>query len=143
MFALAETELTGLEELVRRLEGDARVKLRRVAEFIGERTVEYLKSYTSEIRPPTTPGGPTGPAHPGHWKDITKQLVEGYGSRVTEDVDGLTLEVFNRSDHAIFVEMRQGYFVLHSVMDPGGPVEQALRKAVAQIAPEWTVFTRG
>jgi hypothetical protein len=35
------------------------------------------------------------------------------------------------------VEARDGYFVVSGVTAAGGPVDRALREAIAEIAPGW------
>lgn len=140
MFDLAtDSEMTGLLETLAEVKLEARLKLMRVAELVGVETVKYLKSYTAGLQPPETPGGSPRPKHVGGWSDITRSLVDAYGYRVKDLEDLILLSVFNADDEAIFVELMEGYFVLHGVMDPGGPVDLALRRAVAEVAPDWIV----
>ncbi len=106
-------------------------------ETTGEEVVGHLKSYTSARRPPIRPGGPSRPAHPGGWADVSKELMEGYGYRVTVRRGGAQLEIFNTAGHAVHLEARDGYFVVTGVMDEGGPVWQALRRRLREVAPEW------
>jgi hypothetical protein len=107
---------------------------------IGRETIEYLKSETDEVRPPAYSGGPERQAHPGHWADVTGDLKRGY--RYTVDrrrTANPTLKLENRSGHAAILEERDGFFVLSEVMDKGGPVERAMKRAVHRFFPGSTI----
>lgn len=131
-------------EAIQAIEADAASKLRMVVEAIGPEVVAYLRSHTSEMRPPAripstrTRTGPR-PAHPGHWADVTGQLAASYASDVQGDARSVTLTLSNSAEYAVHLERREGFWVLSGVMDPGGPVEQALRRAVQRYAPGWEV----
>ena len=52
-----------------------------------------LQSFTGDMRPPVSEGGPKRPAHPGGWADRTTALASGYysvvdGERTDYDYDG-------------------------------------------------------
>jgi hypothetical protein len=137
--------------------------LEDVAEAVGALTIAYLRSLTNEMRPPIGAqrrmgllglgrgqqgpreaieymsrgkGGPR-PAHPGHWADVTGQLALSYSYEVRRTFGGIELVLKNNAEYAMALEAHDGYFVLTGVTEPGGPAEQALRRAVAEIAPGW------
>lgn len=128
---------------VKALETDALTKIELVAQAVGAETIAYLRSLTSEIRPPARrPSGVmTGPrrAHPGHWADVTSQLANSYWFEVSKSEAGVILAIGNHAEYAIWLEVRQGFFVVKGVAEPGGPVSRAMAKVVPQIAPGWVV----
>ena len=77
------------------------------------------------------------PAHPGHWADVRGTLALGYQWSVDPVGSGAILTLSNPVEYAAALEARDGYFVLGGVMDPGGPVEQAIERAAALVAPTW------
>lgn len=126
------------QQAIRELAISAEEKAKKVLESVGIETVSYLRSLTDEMRPPAKRGEGERQAHPGHWADVTGQLALSYAW----DVQGLPgygarLTLSNSAEYAVYLEARDGFFVLSGVTDPGGPVEQALRQAIAAIAPEW------
>jgi hypothetical protein len=121
------------------IEADVMDKLTAIAEMVGVETVAFLRSHTAEMRPPARRGGPRRPAHPGHWADVTGQLANGYEWEVRRGANEVTLILKNGVEYAVWLEMHEGYFVLGPVVDPGGPAEQALRRAADRIAPDWEV----
>ena len=134
-------------EAMNALGAPVRFQVRQVLQAIGASTVDFLKSYTSVMRPPLRVADAMRAAHPGGWADVTGVLANSYGWAVTEGADGWILKLFNDADYAVYLETKEGYFVLHGVTDPGGPVEEALRRAVALVAPTWKIqyigFTAG
>jgi len=114
-------------------------KVRNVAEMVGRETIAFLRSNTGEMRPPSRAGQPSRRAHPGGWADITGNLALAYDFEIVEEADGWLIHFRNGMEYAAMLEARDGYFVLRNVTDPGGPVDRALRTAVARIAPDWTV----
>jgi hypothetical protein len=124
---------------------DAAEKMALVAEAIGVETIAYFRSLTNEMRPPArVPGtkATTGVrrAHPGHWADVTGQLAASYDHEVERVGKAeVVLSLKNYAEYAAHLEARDGFFVLSGVTDPGGPVEQALRRAVAKHAPGWEI----
>jgi hypothetical protein len=109
-------------------------------EATGIKTVEFLRSFTSEVRPPKRGATEPRPAHPGHWADVSSHLALSYGSHVEHgEQGGYRLVMTNSAEYAAALEARDGFFVLSGVTERGGPVEMALREAVASIAPDWTV----
>lgn len=130
------------EEWVRELERVRISELQKVEallEVTGREVVAYLRSLTGETRPAVRPGQPSRRAHPGHWADVTGILSNSYDFRVERDGEGVSLILLNSAEYAAELEVRDGYFVLKGVTDPGGPVEQALREVLPRIAPGWEV----
>ena len=127
------------QRAIRALRVSAERKAELVAEAAGAETIAYLRSLTDEMRPPARRGGQERPAHPGHWADITGQLAASYGWEVESIPGGVRLVLTNGADYAVYLEDRNGFFVLTGVADPGGPVEEQIRAAMAVIAPEWQV----
>jgi hypothetical protein len=141
--------------------------MERIMYIIGSEVVAYLKSYTDETRPPVARGasalsrlqnrkdehrmarggagprffaeGGARPAHPGGWGDITHDLMAKYDYKVTRTPEGISLAIFNTSDHAVYVEAMDGFYVVRGVMDEDGPVIAALRRIISQVAPGWRV----
>jgi hypothetical protein len=102
---------------------------------IGKRVMQHLQSYTNERRPPVKRGGLPREAHPGHWADVTRDLVSKYGWTVAEN----TLVLFNESDHAVYLEERDGFFVLRGILEPGGVFERILVEVIQEFYPDWIV----
>lgn len=146
-------EVEGVAEMLKAAETEITVAFAKIAELVKLRTIEYLKSLTDEMRPSVRrPRAArtrravrwTGPrrAHPGHWADITSQLVNSYGGVVQIQGRGtVILILWNTAEYALYLDRKKGFFVLRGVTDPGGPVEDALEAAVRIIAPDWSVFT--
>ena len=135
-------------------------------EQVGWEAVSYLRSYTGEMVAPVRPGEDPRKGHPGGWSDITGALANHYrfelfasGRRVrwmpeptgpegelqSMGVSGTIprypggpcrLEVINGADYAAALESHDGYYVLSGIMDPGGPVEAAVRRAAVAIGLE-------
>ncbi len=122
---------------------DVRAVLPHILDKIGIETIAFLRSHTSETRPPARkPGGKmtgTRPAHPGGWADVTGDLARAYSYDVSTNSDGVVLTLRNTMEYAIYLEARDGYFVLSGVTEAGGPVVRALRDVVHEIAPGWEV----
>jgi hypothetical protein len=99
--------------------------IRLVLEQVGKETVAYLKGLTKEER---------------GWASITGHLAASYQAPVVTKIkDGWRLTLANTAYYAVFLEARDGMFVLSGVTDPGGPVEKALIDVCQKIAPDWTV----
>lgn len=122
--------------------------------FIGEEVITFLRSYTGNEVPehkskiPRHPLQEEGKArpepylgtratHPGGWADVSGDLMRKYKYRVENDGDAWRLSIINNSDHAVYVEAMDGFFVVNGVLDQGGPVHKALIKAMAKITPGW------
>ena len=112
-------------------------KIRLTLEAVGVEVVAWLKSHQLERKPPGRPR--PGPFHPGGWRDITNILVSSYQPpSVTKVNGGWRLTFANTAEYAIYLELRDGFFVLSGIMDQGGIVQQTLTEVIANIAPEWT-----
>lgn len=134
-------ELTGVAETLKQVEADAMVSAERILEYAGTKTIEILRSFIAETQPPVRKGDPPRPARFGHWADISGQLAASYSHKVERTFDGARLTIMNGAEYAAALEAKEGYFVLGAVTDKGGPVEDAIRQAVAIIAPDWKVMS--
>lgn len=115
-------------------------KIEFILRTVGSEVVTYLRTLTNEMRPPwPTPNGPGRAAHPGHWADRSGNLANAYGFEVTKTLDGFVLALYNTMDYAVYLEARVGFFVLRGITERDGPVERAIREAVASVAPGWTI----
>lgn len=124
-----------MSEMRQRLEARAKEgdkKLGQILEEVGALTVAFLRSYTTEKNRAGRP------KHPGGWADKTFKLRDSYYYEVQREAGAWLLIIGNTGRHAQLVEAT-GKFVVRGVTEPGGPVEEALRKAVAQLAPDWVV----
>jgi hypothetical protein len=134
-------ELAGVVEALREIERDTTVKLEQMANYIGIRAIVTCKSLTDETRPPARKanGEWTGwrKAHPGHWGDVSNQLVNSYGWDVTARPGLVELILSNTAEYAEKLERRDNFWVLEGVTAPGGPVDQAFRQAILALAPDW------
>ena len=127
-------------QALRTAEMEEQRKIELLLEAVGAETVAFLRTLTAETRPGVRPGEPARRAHPGGWADITGNLANAYAYEVQRIPDGATLVLSNSMEYSAVLEIRDGYFVLRGVTDPGGPLEQALRRAIPQVAPGWTVL---
>ncbi|HYC31116.1 MAG TPA: hypothetical protein VEB59_02450 [Gemmatimonadales bacterium] len=139
MLELSAGKTSYLDQVVANIALDTMAKLELVLQQVGQETIDYLRSLTDEMRPPARAGEPQRQAHPGHWADVTSQLANSYRWEVQRTGDSLRLRLANDAEHAVYLEQRDGFFVLSGVTEPGGPVETALRAVVARLAPEMTV----
>lgn len=162
LFHTQVNESPDLDDFIRNLEESAEDMSYTILRMVGQEALKYLKDYTSrktdpryrrKMGPdPSDPEfrikyfkyqqrqqDPNRPTHPGGWGDISHDLVDGYYAR-TEKVDaGWQLTLGNKSGHAGYVEAKDGYFVISGVMDPGGPVDKAIRKAFRRLNPSWKI----
>lgn len=107
-------------DIVAKVTPVVRRKTARALDRAGKLIVEELQSYTSEMRPPVRAGNPPRPAHPGHWADISGDLRDAYDFGVANNRNGVTLRLMNTMSYAIYLEERDGFFVLRGVFDAGG-----------------------
>lgn len=110
-----------------------RAHVRQVLERVGALTVEFLQSFTGETK------GRGRRMHPGRWADRSGNLSRGYGFQVLEDADSFILRIQNTAKHAHLIEARDGLFVVRGAAEPGGPVQEALRRAVRELGLDWEV----
>lgn len=73
------------------------------------------------------------------WRNVTGNLADSYAFEVHTHSDGPTLVLSNSAEYAATLQARDGYFVLTGVLDAGGPVEGALLRGAASVAPDWEV----
>lgn len=114
------------QSAIRDLQMDVTRKAVLAMNAVGAETVAFLRSQTSEMRPPAHVNGPMRPAHPGHWADISGALALAYAYEVVVSDNGVQLRMLNSMEYAVYLENHLGYWVLSGVTDPGGPVDQAL-----------------
>lgn len=105
----------------------------------GAELMQYLTSYTSEMVPGREKGASPRPAHPGGWGDVSGDLMQEYFYEVEDMGAGPRLKVGNHSEHAVYVEARDGFLVVSGLFEPGGPLEDAVRHAVAAVNAEWKI----
>jgi hypothetical protein len=123
-----------------------RERARLVLESVNVEIVAWLKSHTDKRRPPVRYRGAwTGerPAHPGGWADISTLLVNSYSGKVTEVPNGARLTLANTAEYAVYLEARDGFFVLSGVLEPGGEFERAMIEIIRAVAPGWKYRTQG
>ena len=125
------------------LAADAATKSKLVLETVGIEVTDYLKSLTPNLRPPVRKSEGWRQAHPGGWADVTGVLAASYSWEVVPVDGGWRLVLKNTADYAIYLEQRDGFFVLGGVADPGGIVEQALLEIAPRIAPGMRVVIDG
>ena len=133
----------GFAQAIRALRVSEMERAKMVLDSAGIDTVAFLRSLTTEMRPPVRSSEGPRQAHPGHWADITGNLAGAYDARAILIAGGAMLILSNSMEYAGILEKRDGFFVLRGVTDPGGPLEQELRAAIARIAPSWRVVNHG
>lgn len=145
-------------EMIASIEANSTDTIRAVLEFVRKDVLYFLKSYTNVERPPTgyqrkftldkesrrikvPKSDRTGwrPAHPGGWADISEDLKKKYFTDVQFVEGAWRLTIGNKSDHAVFVEARDGFFVVHGVLEPGGPVARSILRAIKALGLNWKV----
>lgn len=134
----------GVQREMQRFEGAVYDKVWAILHLVGADLVAWLRSYTNEWRPPAPGGAGMRRAHPGHWADITHKLEQGYGFRVEGGAGkSARLIIFNTTEYAVYLEAKEGFFVVSGAIAPNGPFAETLRKVVARHAPGWRVNMRG
>lgn len=150
-------ESPDLQGMIKDLEVSATDTTKAVLEFVRKDVYHFLRSYTNVVKPPryqrkwtldanqrrikVPRSDRTGwrPVHPGHWADVSYDLKKKYFTDLRFEDGGWRLYVGNRSDHAVYVEAMDGYFVVHGVLDPNGPVARSIRKALRVLGVDWKV----
>lgn len=127
-----ELDLVDLKRAIEAHAREADPKIGEILEVVGARTVEFLRSYTGERNKKGRR------VHPGGWADRTHNLEQSYDYEVQRETGGWVLIVFNTARHAHLVEAR-GMFVVRGIEEAGGPIHQALVRAVREVAPDWKV----
>lgn len=130
-------KLEGLDELLTTTMMEVEAKAALALEFIGVQAVAYLRSLTTEMRPPVRRSESFRAAHPGHWADVTGNLSNSYGFRVI----GTSLMLYNTAEYAIWLEDRHGFYVLSGVMGGSGasPIVDAARRIIGSLGGELVV----
>lgn len=123
MFTVQSTSSPDWRKAVAELGASTEMKAQLILESVGAEVVAYLKSRTEQER---------------HWIVRFGELEQSYGYEVKPFRGGAMLILRAEAEHAIYLEARDGFFVLHGVTDGGGPVEQAIRDVISVIAPELT-----
>lgn len=157
----ATVDDTEVLDLIQNISNNTTDQVYTILIFVRSDILAFLRSYTNVMRPPryqrkfildknqarvrVDPADITGwrPAHPGGWADVEFDLRDRYYARVDWAGDGWRLIVGNRSDHAVWVEARDGMFVVEGIMEPGGPVSQSIAKAMKALGLNWKIVGPG
>lgn len=149
-----------LTDMIKNLEVSITDQVHAVLEFVRKDELYFLKSYTDVEKPPryqkrwtlqndlvrvqVPSSDRTGwrPAHPGGWADVSDDLRKKYYTRLDFVNNGWRLTIGNNSEHAVYVEAMDGYFVVHGVLEPNGPVARSIKKATLELGIKWK-FTAG
>src|SRR5690625_1740566 len=141
MVSGVEVDTSSLERRLHEIRRESLDLLERIGHRVGERTVEILQGFDFTLPPrkvkSTRRRLDTRPRHPGGWADRTGRLARSYGYEVNRVGDGIAITILNTDQKASLVEARDGYFVVSGVTEAGGPVDRALREAIAELAPGW------
>lgn len=141
-----------LRQLIKQIEESTIDRMETILTLMKSDILAYLRSYTNVMKPPRDyvtkfmldpnsvrvrrpRADKTGwrPAHPGGWADVTENLMQSYYT-VLERIDGgWKFTVGNKSGHARYVEGRDGMFVVTGILNPGGPVDKAIRLAFKRL----------
>lgn len=109
-------DYTKLENEIRKKTYDLDFRVRKSLEDAGDEIIEYLRSYTGQLKPDGRM------KHPGEWADITYHLKESFYNNVTKTEVGWVLTVGNDAEYAIYLDRKQGYYVLSGVLDREGDI---------------------
>jgi hypothetical protein len=144
--------------MIRNIEETTHQRIETILTLIKSDVINYLRGYTNLLKPPREyeakymitkegvrvkkPVTHEGwrPMHPGGWADVTFDLMKQYYTQLDEIPGGWKLTIGNRSEHARYVEGRDGMFVVTGVMAPNGPVDRAIRLAFKRLAKGATVI---
>jgi hypothetical protein len=154
----AQTDEPDLQDLIRNVSTTATDQIYAVLRFARSDLLAFLRSYTNVYRPPryqhkfrldaaqrrvaVEPGDRSEfrPAHPGGWADVSYDLMRQYYTQLTWEDGGWKLVVGNRSEHAIYVEAMDGFFVVHGILQKNGPVARSIRRAIKALGfKNWVV----
>lgn len=129
----------GAREIAIKLSGLTADHALYLAQIVGEETKTYLRSLTAEMRPPARKGEGSRRAHPGHWADVRGTLANSYGfdTYKSRKGTGATLFLYNTAEYAVYLDVKEGFFVLRGVDEQGGPVEEIVRRVAPQFG--WKV----
>lgn len=156
----ATVDSPDVQDMIKNLEYSTTDTVRAVLEFVRKDVLYFLKSYTNVQQPPryqrkfsydkdlkrfkVPKSDRTGwrPAHPGGWADVSQDLMKKYKTDVVWEGGAWKLIISNSSAHAAYVEAKHGYFVVHGVLEPRGPVAKSIAKALKALGVDWK-FTSG
>lgn len=147
-------------DLIQNISDNTTDQVYTILMFVRSDILTFLRSYTNVMNPPryqrkfvlkdsvrlrVAANDLTGyrPAHPGGWSDVTYDLRDRYYARVEWAGDGWQLIIGNRSAHAVYVEARDGLFVVEGVLGPRGPVSQSIAKALKALGLDWKIVGPG
>lgn len=140
MLTVAAGETEGTDKLIEELQRDALKRLEPLAQQVGDDVIRYLRELIAERQAPwPDPAGPGRQERRGHWADRSGELARSYRVEVERDSQSVRLVLRNDSDHAFWVEVMDGLFVLSGVLEPGGPVDHAFREIAARVAPDFEI----
>ena len=151
MIRVTIPKLEGVHETMQQMVDRTLPVMQRVGEAGATATMDYLRSYTSEVRPGTKESGyAPRPAHPGGWADRTFVLMGSYVLRVISLGRAgwdFQLSIAASSPASRYAPMLEGrpradggvYSVLGFVTGPDGFFE----KAVLATAPQYGLEARG
>lgn len=129
-----KTDLSDLRRNLKLHDREANRRIERLLHDVGRRTIEILRGYTGETKGPSH-----RPVHPGGWADRTRELRDAYRYEVERASRGWMLVIINDDEKAHLVEDHDGLYVVRGVTHKNGPVYQALRQAMKDIAPDWSL----
>lgn len=142
MSSIVEVDLhiTGLKRFKARLQHRTADQAKLVLEAAAHTILDFVKSFTGQAAPLDKKHPFPRGAHPGGWGDISNDLVDKYFATVTLNPDGnWQLNVGNTSDHAVFVEAKDGLLVVRGLTEKGGPVAKAIYQANKQLGDRFKV----
>lgn len=134
---MASKVTSNSREHFERLYGEVVKRAERIGEVVGRKTVDYLKSYTEEIRPPAKTGDGPRFAHPGHWADVTNNLKNAHQFQVLVNGHIVEVKVYNNMEYARYLDDREGFSVVGVAFDDGS-VENFAQEA-HETVPKVTV----
>lgn len=134
---MASKVTSNSREHFERLYGEVVKRAERIGEVVGRKTVDYLKSYTEEIRPPAKTGDGPRFAHPGHWADVTNNLKNAHQFHVLVNGHIVEVKVYNNMEYARYLDDREGFSVVGVAFDDGS-VENFAQEA-HETVPKVTV----
>lgn len=153
----AQTDNPDLQEMIKSMELQTTDEIRAVLEFVRKDVLYFLKGYTNIERPPryqrkftydqnlrriqVPKSDRSGwrPAHPGGWADVSEDLKKKYKTNLEFTENSWKLTISNDSDHAAYVEAMDGFFVVHGVLEPNGPVAKSIRRALTALGVKWVL----
>lgn len=134
---MASKVTSNSREHFEKLYGEVVKRAERIGRYVGFKTVDYLRSYTDELRPPAKVGDGPRFAHPGHWGDVTNNLKNAHGHEVIVNGHVVEVKIYNNMEYARYLDDREGFSVVSVAFDDG-TVEQLAQEA-HETVPKVTV----